>query len=389
MERSECPICERSGILPFFELHGVPTQDGAMWPSQEQALDAPAGDIRLAYCTSCGYIWNKAYESKKVQFDSYDFSMQNSAEFQKFNRRLARRLISSFRLEGKTIVDIGCGDGYFLRTICEMGRNNGVGVDPGFTPDSLGLEGVHFLREYYAESHAEFAADLVCCRHVLNAVSDPRDFLCLIRRTMNEKPEPALYLEVPNAEFTFGTNNVWNIAYEHRSWFLPQSIRYLLRLTGFRILRISKCWGKEYLGVEAIRSSVPPSDFPPQGLRNSREMEKILRGFSRKSTSTIATWQRKLDSILQETQNVAVWGAGARAVTLMSLCDFGGVVPKVVDVNSRRQGLYLPRIGYRIDSPDSLKEVRPDAIIVTNARFAGEIKTHARVLGLESRFVIM
>jgi hypothetical protein len=383
-----CPVCGGGDMLEFFSLKCVPTQDGAMWPTRNEALHAPVGDIALMYCRSCQYIWNRAHDAGHITFDRYDFSMQSSPAFQQFVQRLSRRLVSTYHLRGKTIVDIGCGDGHFLGTLCRMGGNTGLGIDPGHTPQRDGASDVRYVKEYYSDRHAVEPRDFVSCRHVLNAISDPVGFTSLIRRTMNGNTPSTLYVEVPNAACNFDGTLVWNVAYEHRSWFTAASIRALLSRSGFRVTGVRPCWGGEYLSVEAVPSAGDEGGGKMH-MRPDRKFERTLAAFAGTYARKVRSVQKKLDSLSRGGIRTAIWGAGARALTLLSVCDLHASALRIVDINPRRQRMHLPRSGYRVWTPGSLREFRPDLVIISNPRFAREIRDQARALGVGGRFLVL
>jgi hypothetical protein len=381
-------VCSGRDVLEFFGLTGVPTQDGAMWPTRTEAIHAPVGDIRLLYCRTCQYIWNSAHDPAHVRFDRYDFSMQSSPAFQRFVRDLSRRLIATYHLRRTHIVDIGCGDGHFLGTLCRMGKNTGLGIDPGHTPAPDDSAGVRYVKEYYSGRYPAHSRGLVSCRHVLNAVSDPGALTSLIRRTMDGSTSSTLYIEIPNASYNFDGTLVWNVAYENRSWFTAGSIRALLSRSGFRVLSVRPCWGGEYLGIEAV----PSAGETTRGTRNTPQagkFERTLAAFAGTYERKVRNIQRQLDALAKSRLRIAIWGAGARALTLLSVCDVGGSALRVVDINQRRQGMYLPRSGYRVWAPESLPRFRPDLVIISNPRFSTEIRNQARLLGLATRFLVL
>jgi len=383
-----CPVCDGADTVGFFDVAAVPTQDGTMWPSRQEAIHAPLGDISLVYCRSCQYIWNDAHDAGRIRFDRYDFSMQDSPAFQRFVLSLSRRLIAAYGIRGKNIVDVGCGDGHFLGTLCRMGGNKGLGIDPGHTPSSDGLKRVRFVRDYYSERYRMRSPGFISCRHVLNAVPDPAGFASLIRRTMNEKS--ILYLEVPNASYNFDGMLVWNVAYEHKSWFTAGSLRNLLSRSGFRVLSVRPCWGKEYLSVEAVpRTSPGARDARRNRPGREKEFERRLRAFAGTYRRRVRSLQNRLDAIAQSGLRTAIWGAGARTVTLLSVCHIAANGLRIVDINPKRQGMYLPHTGHRVWAPESLQEFRPEVIIISNGRFAPEIRRHARALGLACRFIVL
>ena len=126
-----CPVCLTENFVPFFELNEVPTQDGMLWKTQHEALNAPKGRIKLAVCRHCEFIGNLFFEPEKITYDhDYSFSLYFSPTFRQFLKSVANRLIMKYRISGKTVLEIACGEGDFLRLLCEMGHNQGIGIDP-------------------------------------------------------------------------------------------------------------------------------------------------------------------------------------------------------------------------------------------------------------------
>jgi hypothetical protein len=57
-------------------------------------------------------------------------------------------------------------------------------------------------------------------------------------------------------------------------------------------------------------------------------------------------------------------------------------VQHVVDINPFRQGMYMPGTGQRIVAPESLREHRPDVVIVMNPIYEAEIRQDLDRMGL-------
>ena len=83
--------------------------------SREEALAFPRGDIELGVCTGCGFICNPAFDPKRTEYSGrYEETQAFSPTFNKFHLALATELVERFELQGKTVVEIGCGKGEFL-----------------------------------------------------------------------------------------------------------------------------------------------------------------------------------------------------------------------------------------------------------------------------------
>jgi hypothetical protein len=54
----------------------------------------------------------------------------------------------------------------------------------------------------------------------------------------------------------------------------------------------------------------------------------------------------------------------------------------VVDLNPRKWGRYLPVTAHRVDPPDVLVDLAPQAVVITNPAYRDEIADHLGRLGL-------
>ncbi|RMG27018.1 MAG: methyltransferase domain-containing protein [Bacteroidetes bacterium] len=388
---SPCYLCNSSDTELFFELPNVPTMDGVLWPSKQAALQAPKGDIRLQFCRSCGYIGNEGYEQEKVQFDHYDFSLKHSPLFVSYINSLADRLIERYGLRHKCVLDVGCGDGHFLETICERGPNKGIGIDPGYKREAMQLPvglGVEYLQDYYTGAYAQLKPDLVANRLVIDLLGDPRAFLEIFYHNLKDKPETILYFEVPYANYTFGEKIIWNIVYEHRSWFTPQSFRYLFESAGFEVLEVAPCWNDEFLGIEARINPAGPQQEVQVSAEEIGQLSKMVGEFARDANKLMQSWQLQL-SALQDHQKTVLWGAGARGVTFLNVFDLKEQVAFAVDINPKRQGEHLAGSGHKVEAPEYLQHYQPELIIISNPTYAHEIQQQARGLGLDAEFMVL
>ena len=379
-DSAACAVCGSEDSRVFFEQPAVPVQDGVLWPTPEAARSSPVGDIRLAFCGACGFIGNRAYDPTNVRFQpGYDISLHHSPRYRGFIDALAADLVARHGLTEKDVLEIACGNGDFLARVCALGRNRGVGFDPSLTPETIARgarEGVTLRAESLPQAGVG-GADLVCCRHVLQSMPAPRDFLRAARRAVPARPGAVYYFEVPDASGIFRDLAVWTIIYETCSYFTPPSLARLFELEGFRVLRTASLLEGEYLGLEASPEGGPPSTKPAESVA---ELAAHVADFERRFEAVRARWTDELSRL--RGRRVAAWGAGGRAIAFFNLFADVADVPCVVDINPKRQGLYLPRTAQRVVPPEFLREYRPEVVLVTNPTFEREIRESVRGLGL-------
>ncbi len=386
-----CKLCGSNRIFDFFQLPPVPTQDGVMMTTKVEALAAPKGQIDLRFCKDCGYIRNEGYDPSKISFDDYDFSNDHSPIFKAFVNELCDRLVEDYDLKGKTILDIGCGDGVFLNTICEKGNNKGIGIDPGFDHSKRKLfdqADVTFSREYYSEQHRHLKPDFMACRLVLDLLEDQTEFLKMIRANLEDCPDTILYVEVPNALYTFEERIIWNVVYEHGAWYTPESFAFQFEQCGFEVLNVSPCWNDEFLGIE-VRPRAMDINAQLPNKANIQKLHDTVLGFNQDFESMMSFCNDKLDKIRKNNTKTIAWGAGARAVTFFNLFDLEKEIPVIVDINNKRHGKYLPGSGHEIVAPEFIIDYAPDLVLITNPTYAEEIKTQVKELGINPDFWVL
>ncbi len=383
---TNCRLCNSSNTVDFLSLLPMPTQDGNMAASEAEALSIDKGNIDLVLCKNCGFIRNEGYDSNKVSFDKYDFSNDQSPLFRAYVHELTDRLMEQYHLQGKTIIDIGCGDGVFLQMLCEKGSNKGIGIDPGFD-NSKRKHSAHidiqYIQDYYSNEYAHLKPDFIACRLVIDLLDDPMQFVRMVRENLEDRINTVVYFEVPNAMHTLKDKIIWNIVYEHSVWYTVDSLRYQFECCGFEVLDVRTCWNDEFLGIEARPRPLPINKA------NLRTLSKTVEGFNLDYQKLLRKSQVRIDNIKSNKEKVLAWGAGARAVTFFNLFNVKKEIPYIIDINHKRHGKYIPGSGQKIVSPDFIVEYQPDLVIITNSTYAEEIKDHIHSLGLTPRYWIL
>jgi 2-polyprenyl-3-methyl-5-hydroxy-6-metoxy-1,4-benzoquinol methylase len=259
-----CPVCGSMDLSAFFELKQVPVLGGVLTQTKEAAVQADKGDILLSFCHSCGYVGNRSLDPEKIHYlPGYNLSLSHSQVYRDFLTNLGTRLMDTYELQNKEIVEIGCGDGKFLKMLCRAGKNHGTGFDPTNRRNDTTEDSVTIVPSFFPENYSGPKFDFLCCRQVLQQVShpvSPRSFLERIHQALTENG--TVYFEVPNAEYVFGKNGLWTVIYEYSSYFNAESLSNLFAACGFKPIRVEPCFDEgQYLGIEAVQDS--KSQFRP------------------------------------------------------------------------------------------------------------------------------
>jgi len=390
--RPACPACGSGDVSVFFEARGVPTLVNFLHATRESAVGCPRGNIMLALCGRCELISNVAFDPSKLAYgESYENPLHHSELFRKYAAELAEDLIGRFDLRGKTVVEIGCGDGSFLLLLCEGRRNRGVGFDPSFAgsrkADELGIE---IIRDYYSEKYSNVQADFIYSRHTLEHVKNPADLLGSIRRSIGGRADTPVFFEVPNGSYTLRNCFVWDIIYEHTSYFTARSLSIALENSAFRVARVYESFSGQYVCAEAFAAENPSikgarQRQTPRGPEPGVEVARFASGYR----EYLERWERRLKELRAAGKKLAVWGAGSKGVTFVNTFDVRGVVEHVVDINPRKRGMFVAGTGQRIVAPEELSEAGSDTVLVVNPVYRAEVEESLGKMGIVAEIITL
>ncbi|HEY7458108.1 MAG TPA: class I SAM-dependent methyltransferase [Xanthobacteraceae bacterium] len=387
-----CTVCGADEFVDFLEIEGIPAQDGVLWPTQAQAAIAPKGNITLSLCLNCSFAGNRTFEPELLKFTGYNVSAEYSPLYQKFIKDLATDLIDRHGIRNKTVLDIGCGNGYFLRTICALGENRGVGFDPSYTDLSANSgksPDTRFIQDYYSERYASYHGDLVCCRQVIDHLGSPKAFLKMVRRAIGERNGTVVYFEVPNPERRLQKFAPWKVGYEHGSWFFPESFRLFFELCGFEVKSVAPVHSGDYLGIESVAAPRAAVNAKPVSKTVAARLADDLKSLSSRFEREVSEWNQRLERMTNDGVRAIPWGAGEHGIGFVNILNIQQQMPFIVDINPSRVGKYLPGTGQKVVAPEFMVEYKPDLLIITNPTYKTEIEDHTRKLGVRCDFLVL
>jgi SAM-dependent methyltransferase len=382
----QCHNCGGWDLPVFYEVRDIPVHSVLLMRSYEEAVEYPRRDLRLGFCTDCGFIQNLLFQPRVHEYSTrYEETQGFSPTFNDFMRELCQRLVDRYDLHGKTILEIGCGKGEFLSMLCEIGDNRGVGIDPGYVPErtapSTGSK-VEFIQDFYSEKYAHLQADFVCCRHTLEHIQLTRQFLGIIRRSLGGRGDAVVCVEVPDTARVLKEEAFWDIYYEHCSYFTAGSIGRLFRSSGFDLLNLEKDFGSQYLLIEGrLRNGSPASRLELEN--DLDDVAADVERFRREVPQKLDGWRERLRRAAAKGKQVVIWGSGSKAVSFLTTLGADANSVWVTDINPHRHDTYMPGTGHRIVSPGRLMDLAPDLVIAMNPLYLGEIRRDLREMGLE------
>jgi SAM-dependent methyltransferase len=381
---THCPVCGSWLPLPFLERDPVPVHQNLVMDDEAAARALSRGTLRLHACEQCGFVCNGAFDPRLLSYGAaYDNTQSCSPAFEEYLDKLADYVVRDRSVRNSRIVEIGCGKGGFLKALVDRDAGNlGIGFDPSYVGADVESGGrVRFERRFYDATCADLAADAVVCRHVIEHIPDPVALLRVVRQTLGNS-SARVFFETPCVEWILRNEVVWDLFYEHCSYFTADSLSNAFERAGFTVESVRHTFGGQYLWAEARPSSMEKDVRPRPG-----DVPQLAAMFSRHEAALVDALRTRLTA-LADRGAVAIWGAAAKGVTLANLVDRDrALVACVVDLNPMKQGRYLPGTGHPIVAPSELRKYGVRTALLTNPNYFDENARLLREASLDVQLV--
>jgi SAM-dependent methyltransferase len=337
-------MSERNLYKELYCQSTFPIFQNLTYETVEQAKACITGDIQLVEDLQTGLVFNASFSAEVMQYDAnYQNEQALSPRFQQHLVQVAE--IVERGMGRNSIVEVGCGKGYFLEFLTEKGFDI-TGFDPTYEGSNPKI-----IKSYF-DSEARIQSSGLVLRHVLEHIEKPIDFL--MKLSSGNARNGRVYIEVPCFDWICQKKAWFDIFYEHVNYFRLSDFQ---RMFG-SIVDSGHVFGGQYIYVVAELNSLQQPmidledrvDFP----------EDFSSGINRHNSAYSA-----------------VWGGASKGVIFSLLkARAGQPVDMVIDINPAKQGRYLPVTGLKVRAPADALETLPDdaTIYVMNPNYIDEIR---------------
>ena len=388
MTRTECPACTSADLRIFHEQLGIPVNSCLLLDDVDDARAFPRGDLVLAFCRSCGFIFNTAFDVGQSEYSArYEETQGFSPRFREFAQELAASWVARHDLAGKSVLEIGCGKGEFLVEMLKAGAGSGIGIDPSFRADRMDdptAQRIEWIADFYGEKYSNLEADAIVCRHTLEHISPVGEFVGMIERTIR-RPDTVVLFELPDVARVLEEVAFWDVYYEHCSYFSLGSMARLFRRNGFDLTHLATAFDDQYLLLDCVPGTGEGPALP--GEDDLARLGAAVDHFEREYPRSIERLRGEIRDAAHSGRRAVIWGAGSKGVSYLTTLGLQDEIGYAVDINPFKQGMFMAGTGQEVVSPDFLQRYEPDLVVAMNSIYLDEIRAELDRIGVAAELV--
>ncbi len=114
---------------------------------------------------------------------------------------------------------------------------------------------------------------------------------------------------------------------------------------------------------------------------------RLVEGFKAQVDAQLQGLGEIVQNARKAGKTVAIWGSGSKCVSLISSLHMNEELAAVVDINPHKHGKFLAGSGREILSPDALRGLRPDVVLLMNSIYTEEVRNELATRGLRPQLV--
>ncbi len=373
-----CRFCQTPLTNLFIDLGTNPPSNAYL---NENDLSAPElwFPLKLYVCDHCFLVQIDEYQKAEAIFnDSYAYFSSFSSSWLNHCRSYTEMMIDRFALNSSSkVMEIASNDGYLLQFFKERGLPV-LGIEPTRSTARAAMDkGIETIIDFFGMELAHrlvsegYRADLILGNNVLAHVPHLNDFIKGLKAILDA--EGIMTFEFPHLLNLVEENQFDTIYHEHFSYFSLTTVDTIFSAHGFRIfdveripthggsLRLFLCHSENF----RYGSSSRVMDLLQLEDRKGFRSAVYYRSFASKIFRVKYDFLTFLLENVHQGRKICGYGAAAKGNTLLN---YAGVkpdlLPFVADKSPHKQGKFLPGSRIPIVRPDTIRDFKPDYVLI-------------------------
>ncbi len=353
-------------------------------PDVREVADDKGITLPLYRCAHCGLVQFAcepvSYYRDVIRAGGYSITMTE------LRRRQYGHLIETYHLEGMRFLEVGCGQGEFLKVLTE------------FPVDVYGMEhkeelvkaaqmkGLFVWREFPEKANQKFGSEPEADLFPDGRKPPEGKFdVFLSFNFLEHQPQPDVMLQavwnnlseggmglitVPSLEYIVERGSYYELIRDHIAYYSFETLRYLLERNGFHVLE-EELINRDTISmiVRKVQKKKTEACLSSDGTSELKISNSLCEGYE--------TVSREVDSLTltyrKNKRRLAMWGASHQGFTLATSTSLGTCSEYIIDSAPFKQGRFAPSSHLPIVKPEEFFENPVDGILIVAPGYTEEI----------------
>jgi 2-polyprenyl-3-methyl-5-hydroxy-6-metoxy-1,4-benzoquinol methylase len=390
--KNSCRLCNSKNLKIVYRLKKTPIGDDYTKKIKNNQIY----DLKLNMCNKCKFIQLSNVINANKVYGDYLYVTNTSAGLSQHFYELGKKLIKKKIVSKKSkILEIGSNDGTLLKFFKKK-CSYLLGVDPAvhlFKDNSIKIiKGLfnHNLSNQIKKNHGKF--DVIIANNVIANIDDLEDVFHGIENIISEN---GFFIIETFALYGIIKNNlIDNIYHEHLSYFSIQSFKkfsekFNLNLIEVKFLSVKGGSLRFVFKKEKISTSMKINNLIKKEKSILTNIEKKFQIIQKTNKYNSVTINQLIDEIKRNGKTIAGFGASVGTTTLVYDFMLTKKINYIFDNEKRRFGRYLPGTSIKVLSPEHIKKLNLNYIIIFAWRYAKLIiKRNKKMFNNKIKFII-
>ena len=374
----KCRFCQNELTHEFIDLVNSPPSNSFL-SLEELSQPEVFYPLKLFVCDNCFLVQIDEYKkSEEIFSDKYAYFSSFSSSWLEHARQYVEMITPRLALNQESLViEIGSNDGYLLQYFKEKNIQC-LGIEPAKSTAEVARDkGIEVVTEFFDVKLAERLvkegreADLIVGNNVLAHVPDINDFVKGLKILLGK--EGVITLEFPHLMRLIEENQFDTIYHEHFSYLSFNTVGRIFSEHGlvlFEVEELPTHGGslRIYAGhqEDSSKESSPNVEafYEKESAAGMVDLSYYLN-FQDKANKVKYELLAFLLAQKREGKKVVAYGAAAKGNTLLNYCGIKkDLIEFVVDASPHKQGKFLPGSHVPIVNEDSIRELKPEYVII-------------------------
>ncbi|HEF2365878.1 TPA: methyltransferase domain-containing protein [Campylobacter jejuni] len=372
-----CPLCHNSKIKEtlFVARNAFISSSKLDNLAQRKNLTGMGATVTLTQCQICGYIYISTFDlnktSKEYQSEGY-FSRKIISRAMSNNIKMIEDKCLNYINKNSICLEIAPGSGDMVNALI-----HDVKIYYTIDPSLVSLEMKHiqgFFNYNILKDKLEYKIDFIMFRHLLEHINTPLGFLKDVVKLLENNG--IIYIEVPNIEEIIEHKRFYDIFNDHCGYYQKNILINTLKSLGCEFIDEIYLFRGQHMGLFFRKNT------------NMHDINKLdFKLFDKNIYTSFQENIRKLNNLLHDYNNIAIYGSGAHGNTIITFIDNPEKIKKCFDLDIRKQGMYLQNSSIIIQEPNVKNFKDLEVIIIAASLYEEEIIKSLREKGYKGDII--